>query len=150
MRFSARKEIDISLFKHVIIEKVKFHEVDMMQVVNNAVYLNYFEDARVKYLQDLKSNYQLEEMMEGDSFFIMARNEIDYLYPAAFDDELTVYIKIEWIKNLVNSFAVPVVKWHHSIAFLCATGFLIFMPSSRKWELYELAFGVIFFLIFLL
>jgi len=60
-----------------------------------------------------------------------------------------LYRKIEWIKNLVNSFAVPVVKWHHSIAFLCATGFLIFMPSSRKWELYELAFGVIFFLIFL-
>ena len=60
-----------------------------------------------------------------------------------------VYRKIEWIKNLVDSFAVPIVKWHHSIAFLCATGLLMFMPSSRKWELYELAFGVLFFLIFL-
>lgn len=93
------KEIDISTFKHRIKEKVKFHEVDMMHVVNNAVYLNYFEDARVKYLQDLKAKYELSHIMERDSFFIIARNEIDYLMPAIFDDELNVYTKIEWIKN---------------------------------------------------
>lgn len=93
------KEIDIAAFKHVIKEKVKFHEVDMMKVVNNAVYLNYFEDARVIYLQNLKTKYELKDILEGDSFFIMARNEIDYLQPATFDDELNVYTKIEWIKN---------------------------------------------------
>lgn len=60
-----------------------------------------------------------------------------------------LYRKFEAIKNLANLFAVPIVKWHHTIAFLVATGLLIFMPSNRKWELYELAFGVIFFLIFL-
>ena len=73
---------DLSLFHHTIKEKVKFHEVDMMGVVNNAVYLNYFEDARVKYLQDLKIKYQLKEIMEGDSFFIMARipGQIAHIY----------------------------------------------------------------------
>lgn len=93
------KEFNISTFKHRIKEKVKFHEVDMMNVVNNAVYLNYFEDARVKYLQDLKAKYKLNDVMEKDSFFIIARNEINYLQPAIFDDELNVYTKIEWIKN---------------------------------------------------
>ena len=57
------KEIDITSFKHVIKEKVKFHEVDMMKVVNNAVYLNYFEDARIKYLQNLKLKYNLKEII---------------------------------------------------------------------------------------
>ncbi|WP_291804170.1 hypothetical protein [Lutibacter sp.] len=60
-----------------------------------------------------------------------------------------LYRKYDVIRNLANTFAVPIVKWHHTIAFLVSTGILVFMPSDRKWELYELAFGVIFFLIFL-
>lgn len=60
-----------------------------------------------------------------------------------------LYRKIAWIKNLADTFAVPIVQWHHTIAFLVGTGMVMVMDSSRKWELYELAFGVIFFLIFL-
>ncbi|SDX84916.1 hypothetical protein SAMN05444411_11092 [Lutibacter oricola] len=60
-----------------------------------------------------------------------------------------LYRKYDAIKNLADSFAVPIVKWHHTIAFLLSTGLLVFMGSNRKWELYELAFGVIFLLIFL-
>ena len=60
-----------------------------------------------------------------------------------------LYRKFEGIKKLANLFAVPIVQWHQTIAFLICTGLLIFMGSDRKWELYELAFGVIFFLIFL-
>ncbi len=60
-----------------------------------------------------------------------------------------LFRKYESIKKLANTFAVPIVRWHHTIAFLFTTGTLVFMGSDRKWELYELAFGVIFFLIFL-
>ena len=60
-----------------------------------------------------------------------------------------LFRKYSWIKNLTNRFAVPVVKWHHSIYFLLITASLMLIPSDKKWELYELAFGVIFFLIFL-
>jgi len=60
-----------------------------------------------------------------------------------------LYRKFEGIKKLANLFAVPIVQWHHTIAFLICTGLLTFMGSDRKWELYELAFGVIFLLIFL-
>lgn len=91
--------MNISEFKHKISEVVKFHEVDLLGVCNNAVYFNYFEDARIKYLQDLKKNYNLTEVLEGNSFFIMARNECDYLEPAALDDELSVLTKISFIKN---------------------------------------------------
>jgi hypothetical protein len=60
-----------------------------------------------------------------------------------------LYRKFKPIKKLADSFAIPIVKWHQTIAFLICTGLLIFMGSDRKWELYELAFGVIFLLIFL-
>ncbi|MDV7188168.1 hypothetical protein R3X25_12820 [Lutibacter sp. TH_r2] len=60
-----------------------------------------------------------------------------------------LYRKVNWIKNLATMFAVPIVKWHHTIAFLVGTSLLIFMDSNRKWEIYELSFAVIFLLIFL-
>jgi len=50
---------------------------------------------------------------------------------------------------LANKFAVPIVQWHHTIAFLIGTGLLVFITSTRKWEIYEFAFSVIFLLIFL-
>jgi hypothetical protein len=60
-----------------------------------------------------------------------------------------LYRKFEAIKNLATTFAVPVVKWHQTIAFLTGTILVSVMGSEKKWELYELAFAVIFLLIFL-
>lgn len=91
--------MDKSLFKHSITETVRFHEVDILGVCNNAVYFNYFEDARIKYVQDLKRNFQLKELLEGNSFFIMVHNNCDYLEPAFLDDELRIHTRISFIKN---------------------------------------------------
>jgi acyl-CoA thioester hydrolase len=91
--------MDKSLFKHSIIERVRFHEVDILGVCNNAVYFNYFEDARIKYVQDLKKNYNLTELLEGYSFFIMVHNHCDYISPAYLDDELIIYTRIDFVKN---------------------------------------------------
>lgn len=60
-----------------------------------------------------------------------------------------LFRKYEWFKNLANTFAVPIVKWHYTIAFLVGTVLLIFISSNRKWEIYELSFSVIFLLIFI-
>lgn len=88
-----------SLFRHSIRETVRFHEVDILGVCNNAVYFNYFEDARIKYVQDLKKNFALKELLEGNSFFIMVHNECDYIEPAFLDDELKVYTRVGFVKN---------------------------------------------------
>lgn len=93
-----------SKFSHNIKEVVKFHEVDMLGVCNNAVYFNYFEDARIKYLQDLAKNYSFKEFLVSNSFVIMAHNEIDYLNSSYLDDELTVYTRIEKISKSSFSF----------------------------------------------
>ena len=60
-----------------------------------------------------------------------------------------LYRKVEWVKTLANKFAVPIVQWHHTISFLIGTLLLVFITSNRKWEIYELAFSVIFLLIFI-
>lgn len=60
-----------------------------------------------------------------------------------------LYRKFEWVKKLANKFAVPVVQWHHTISFLTGTVLLVLISSNRKWEIYELAFSIIFLLIFI-
>lgn len=60
-----------------------------------------------------------------------------------------LFRKFQWAKNLVNMFGVPIAKWSHIGAFIAITSLLFLIPSEKKWELYELAFGIIFFLIFI-
>lgn len=86
-------------YKHKITGKVKFHEVDLLNVMNNAVYFNYFEDARVDYIKQLKKNYGLNELAEKGSFFIMAHNDCDYYEPVTFDDEIEIYTRVDFVKN---------------------------------------------------
>ncbi len=60
-----------------------------------------------------------------------------------------LYSKISWIKDLVTDFAVPMVKYHHTVVFIIMTIVVTIMPSSKRWEIYEFGFAMIFFLIFL-
>jgi acyl-CoA thioester hydrolase len=92
-----RKNIDLSKYKFHVDEKVKFHEVDRMDVCNNAVYLNYFEDARLEYSKMIVEKYNLGKHFDDFPFFIMAHNEIDYFTPARLDDELKVYTRVNFI-----------------------------------------------------
>jgi acyl-CoA thioester hydrolase len=96
--------MNIDNFKHKITEIVRFHEVDMLGVCNNAVYFNFFEDARIKYLQDLSKKYNFSEFLVKESFVILAHNEIDYINSSYLDDELTVHTKINKVSKSSFSF----------------------------------------------
>ena len=127
--------LDLSTFKHSIKEKVKFHEVDMMGIVNNAVYLNYFEDARIKYFLDLKTEYNIADLIEDNSFFIMARNEIDYIVSALFDDDLIVYTKIDWIKTTSISFKHVIVNEKNNKTIAVGGGVIVHIKFNSKEKL---------------
>ena len=57
--------------------------------------------------------------------------------------------KNEVIKKLIRDFAVPLPKIHQTIMFVFATLVMLVMDSSKQWEIYEFAFGMIFLLILL-
>jgi len=123
---------ELSTFKHKIYEIVRFHEVDLLGVCNNAVYFNYFEDARIKYLQDLKTNYHLTEILEGDSFFIMARNECDYIESAGLDEQLIVYTKIDFIKNSSFGFQHIIVNSENNRVIAKGGGVVVHFNKAEK------------------
>ena len=105
-----KKEYDLTKFNHTVKEKVKFHEVDLLGVCNNAVYFNYFEDARLEFAKEMVRKYALKEFFQNQSYFIMAHNEADYFKPAYLDDELTVYTRIEFVKKSSYGYEHVIVK----------------------------------------
>ena len=77
---------------HRLTIRVRYHEVDGQGRVHHAQYLNYFERGRVEMLRDAGHSYK--ELEESGLMLVVRRMEIEYLYPAEFDDELTLVTTI--------------------------------------------------------
>ncbi len=92
-----KEELKTAQFTHKTPVTVRFHEVDMLGVCNNAVYINFFEHARLQYLRDL--GLIPKDGLFSDNLFYMVRNEIDYKAHAKYNDELYIYSRISYIKN---------------------------------------------------
>ena len=88
----------IENFKHIYKLKVRSYEVDILQIVNNAVYFNYFEQARIQYAKDA-GLLPDDNIFSDESLYYMVHNEINYLKPSFFDDELNIYTRISYIKH---------------------------------------------------
>ena len=61
---------------------LRWSDMDMYEHVNNVVYANYLESARVEFL----ANYGLEPTVDGYGQFV-SRLEIDYLAPLSYRSE---------------------------------------------------------------
>jgi acyl-CoA thioester hydrolase len=75
--------------------EIRFADIDVMGHVNNAVYLSYFEQARMDFFADLVGkNWDWES--DG---ILLARNEVDYHEPVLLSDTLRIVTKVEQIGN---------------------------------------------------
>lgn len=90
---------DVSLpEKYVCIDfKPRFRDTDQVGHVNNAVYLSYFEMARVEWYTQVKKEMK-ESTAEGFNF-ILARAEIDYILPILMHQEYQILMWTDKIGN---------------------------------------------------
>lgn len=88
--------------------QVRFSDCDMMQHVNNAVYLNYFEEARIHYFQQMIGT-DWDWKRNG---VILRKNELEYLKPVFLHDpvEIFVYLKHIGEKSFTLSYEVKVLN----------------------------------------
>lgn len=86
--------------------KVRFSDCDMMQHVNNAVYLNYFEEARIHYFYQILG-IDWDWKREG---ILLRKNELEYLKPVFLHDpvEITVFLKHLGEKSFTLTYEVRV------------------------------------------
>ena len=124
--------MDTTNFKHKITVKVRFNEVDMLGVCNNAVYISYLEEARLQYFKDLEL-MPAEGIFSDGKLFYVVRNEINYKDHAKFDEELNVYSKISFIKNSSFGFEHLIVKSKENIIVADGKGVIVCVdPETKK------------------
>ena len=75
-------------FRFVREQEVEFRDIDGMGHVNNAVYLNYLESAKIGYFREVLGLTELEEMG------IVANVKITYRSPAFLAEVLSVGVRI--------------------------------------------------------
>lgn len=93
---------------------VRFRDCDMLGHVNNAVYLNYFEQARIHYFAQLIGK-EWDYVNQG---LILVRNEITYLKPIFLNDKPIIYVNLVEIGTKSFTFGYKVMVDNE----LCTTG----------------------------
>lgn len=66
--------------------QIRFSDIDSMGHVNNAVYLNYFEYARMMYINELVGK-DWDWINKG---MLLANNNVDYLKPVVLNDKVEI------------------------------------------------------------
>jgi len=127
-----KKEFDLNIYHHQLMEVVKFHEVDLMGVCNNAVYFSYFEDARISYVKQLVKNYNLTQFLNKNSYIIMVHNHCDYFEPLLFEDELIIHTRIESIKNSSFTLSHLVQKQQTGKIIAAGGGVVVHFDTEKK------------------
>lgn len=72
-------------YKVVVPVQVRFRDIDALGHVNNAVYLNYCEQARFEYFRRLGYARRAEDLA-----VILARAEVDFRHPTRLEQEVRV------------------------------------------------------------
>jgi acyl-CoA thioester hydrolase len=87
-------------FRFTVRQRVGFDETDAQGIVYYGRYMPYFDRARVEYLRELGVLGAPRDREQ----FVMRRNEVDYLAPAAFDDLIEVLVRVALIGTTSTTF----------------------------------------------
>ncbi|MEO8398730.1 MAG: thioesterase family protein [Ignavibacteriaceae bacterium] len=123
--------MELKNFKHKISVTVRFNEVDMLGVCNNAVYVNYLEHARLQYIKQLGLIPEKGIFSDGKLFFVV-KNELNYKTFAHFDDELDVYSKVSFIKNTSFGFEHLIVNSKTDEIILEGNGVIVYVDAATN------------------
>jgi len=100
-------------FKWLI--RVYYEDTDAGGVVFYANYLKFFERARTEMLREM--GYEQDELMaQAGIIFVVRSVQLEYLYPARFNQLLTVSAALSEVKNASLTFKQEIT---HNNALLC-------------------------------
>jgi len=95
--------------EHSFSVRIYYEDTDMQGIVYYANYLKYFERARTEFLRE-KGFEQGELIEEQGVVFAVRAVQVDYLKPAAFNDELIVTTTIAKLKRASLIFHQSIVR----------------------------------------
>jgi acyl-CoA thioester hydrolase len=104
--------------------EIRFADIDAMGHVNNAVYFSYFEQARMAYLKERVARI----WNWNEDGVIVARNEIDYVYPVFLNDRMMIRLWVEHVGSKSFTVCYRVMVGER----LCATGKSVLVCFNHK------------------
>lgn len=94
--------------EHRLEMSVRDYECDVQGIVNNAIYLNYLEHARHRYLIELGIDF-VEMALDGFNM-VVTRIEADYISPLRSGEPFTVISRMERASRLRFAFLQSIVR----------------------------------------
>lgn len=85
---------------------VRSYELDVLAHTNNAVYMNWMEQARLATFQEL--GFGVDALIAGEELFNIVRAEIDFRQPTFFGDRVIV-------GTLLESIGTTSITLHHPV-----------------------------------
>jgi len=138
-------------YRHANPITIRFADMDAMGHVNNAVYLTYFETARMNYMHDVcgvgaaEGNGDMRGLgdIHGASM-ILAKMTVEYKLPLVLGDEIVVYIRCSHIGNKSFELDAVIMCYKDGQAAPAATGVAVLVaydyatsqtqPVSDVWR----------------
>jgi acyl-CoA thioester hydrolase len=96
---------------------IRWSDMDEMRHVNNAVYLTYFEQARVYYFQQA-CYWDWKEIG-----VILASAHVDYLRPVVFPNDTYVYVRTSKLGNKSFDLQYMITSIENDIEYITTTGY---------------------------
>ena len=85
-------------FKFSVPLTVRFSDVDLYGIVNNAITISYLEYARIEFLKQVQLMEDWLDL-EGETAPVIADLQCDYVMPIVYDDKLLIYVKVHRVGN---------------------------------------------------
>lgn len=104
--------------------RVEWHDIDMAQHVNNAMYLTYVEECGMQVIA--AHGWPVTRMMNAGFAILLRQHQIQYLQPAFLEDELEI---ATWASNIKRSTATR----HYTITRVSDGALLVQMDTLGVW-----------------
>ena len=115
---------DSTRYKHRLTGKVKSFEVDRQNIVHNAIYIYWLEESRIEYFRSIGISIDSETFINKDRF-VVAKNEVNYISPAQFDQSYILLTRVSEIRNSSIIFDQIILSCPDNQLLVQATGVLV-------------------------
>ncbi|MDF2431172.1 MAG: acyl-CoA thioester hydrolase [Mucilaginibacter sp.] len=117
---------NLSDYKYKTPISIRFSDIDAVGHANNAIYLTYFEEARLSYWRDI---IQWDMQEHG---VIVGRSEVTYLKPILLRDQIMCYVRTTRIGNSSFDIMHVLVKVTEHGEEICTTGKTVCISYDYK------------------
>jgi YbgC/YbaW family acyl-CoA thioester hydrolase len=123
--------------------KVRNYHIDSYGHVNSANYLNFLEDARTAFLEEM--GFRIEELLQQGIVIFLADIAVQFKKPAVNGDELVIYgwhdqlkrVKLSWKQEIVNRQTGELIATAKTSAAFLQNGKLIPIPAAIREKMLE-------------